>query len=119
MEQHLEERMIEQDEPMNRALNALADAGLVMGDGEWWALTHNGIRLMRKVEALRARSEPDALKAVSLLGLLDHEGLELTLDDGDSVLAGFIGWTVERAKAALNDAAALGLIQAREIVASG
>src|SRR5438309_11009447 len=109
MDQHFDEWMIEQDEPMSRALTALADAGLVMGDGEW-ALTHKGIRLMRKVEALRARSEPDALKAVRLLALLDDEGLQLTLDDGDCVLADFMRWSVERARAALNEAVALGLL---------
>ena len=65
---------------------------------------------MKKVEAVRARSELDALKAVLLLAHLDEEGFYLTLDDGDSVVAGFMEWSVERARAALNEAAALGLI---------
>jgi len=110
MDQYLEGQMIQQDELKSSALKALADAGLVRGDGDWWLMTPKGIRLMRKVEALRSRHEPDALKAVRLLGLLDDEGLALTLDDGDCVLADFMRWSVERARAALNEAVALGLL---------
>src|SRR2546426_9300903 len=120
MDQYLEGQMIEQDELKSSALKALADAGLVRGDGDWWSMTHKGIRLMRKVEALRSRHEPDALKAVRLLGLMDEEGFYLTLDDGDCVLGDFMRWSVERARAALKEAVSLGLLMPDQgVIASG
>ncbi len=101
-------------DPLDRersGLKALADAGLVTALGDdLWGPTPKGRRLMQKVKAVRARSEPDPIKALLLLAHLNEEGLHLTLDDGDSVVAEFMEWSVGRAKAALDEAAALGLI---------
>src|SRR5882762_3079690 len=106
MDQYLEGQMIQQNELKSSSLKALVDAGLVKGNGDWWSMTPKGIRLMKKVEALQSKHEPDALKAVRLFGLLDEEGFYLSLADGESVLAGFMKWSVERAKAALSEAVA-------------
>ncbi len=71
---------------MRSSLNALARRS-GYGRRRLVGTDEQGYPPHEQLKGLRVRSEPDSLKAVRLLALLDNDGFHFALDDGEFVLS--------------------------------